>query len=71
MGSLDDGRSDVDIGLEGDDQWWYNLRTQRVERGPGAPNAERMGPYTTEQEAALAMERARARTEAWDAADDD
>jgi len=61
----------VDIGLEGNDQWWYNLRTQQVERGPGAPNAERMGPYASEAEAADAMERARERSEAWDAADDD
>jgi hypothetical protein len=71
MGSLDDGRNDVDIGLEGDDQWWFNLRTQQVERGSGAPNAERMGPYATEREAAEALERARERSEAWEAEDND
>jgi hypothetical protein len=60
----------VDLGLDGKDLWWYNLRTQTVEQGPGAPNAERMGPYATQAEAETAMERARARTEAWDAEDD-
>ncbi len=67
MWSLDDRRSDVDIGLEGDDQWWFNLRTQQVERGPGAPNAERMGPYPSEREAADALDLARLRNEAWEA----
>ncbi|MDP4690824.1 MAG: hypothetical protein NWR17_08975 [Candidatus Nanopelagicales bacterium] len=60
----------MDLGLAGDDQWWYNLRTQTVERGSGDPNSERMGPYATESEAETAMERARARTEAWDANED-
>jgi len=61
----------VDLGLEGDNLWWYNLRTQRVEQGPGDPNSERMGPYATEAEAATAMERARERSQAWDAQDED
>lgn len=61
----------MDIGLEGDDQWWFNLRTLQVEQGPGAPNAERMGPYASRQEADEALERARARTEAWDSEDEE
>lgn len=61
----------MDIGLEGDDQWWFNLRTQKVERGPGAPNAERLGPFASEQEAAEALDRARSRSEAWDAEEND
>jgi hypothetical protein len=61
----------VDIGLDGDDQWWFNLSTHQVEHGPGAPNAERMGPYPSEHEAAEALERARSRTEAWDAEDEE
>jgi hypothetical protein len=61
---------DVDLGLEGEDLWWYNLRTQKVEQGPGDPNSERMGPYATRAEAESALERAHARTEAWDAEDD-
>jgi hypothetical protein len=60
----------VDLGLDGEDLWWYNLRTQKVEQGQGDPNAERMGPYLTRAEAESALERAHARTEAWDAEDD-
>jgi hypothetical protein len=61
----------VDIGLEDAGEWWYNVQTQQVEHGLGAPNAERMGPYATEQEAAHAMELVRERNEAWDAEDED
>jgi hypothetical protein len=60
----------MDLGLEGEDLWWYNLRTQKVEQGPGDPNSERMGPYATRAEAESALDRARERTEAWDAQDD-
>jgi hypothetical protein len=60
----------MDLGLEGEDLWWYNLRTQKVEQGPGDPNSVRMGPYATRAEAESALDRARERTEAWDAQDD-
>jgi hypothetical protein len=60
----------VDLGTEGSAQWWFNLRTLTVEQGPGDPNSERMGPYATREEAQSAMERAHARSEAWDAEDD-
>ena len=60
----------MDLGLEGADQWWFNLRTQQVEQGPGDPNAERMGPYASQAEAQSALERARARSESWDSEDD-
>lgn len=57
----------MDLGVEGNDQWWFNLRTLTVEQGPGQANAERMGPYSTKAEAETALERARERSEAWDA----
>lgn len=60
----------MSMGLEGQNLWWFNLRTQSVEQGPGDPNSERMGPYATRAEAEGALERAKARNEAWDAADD-
>lgn len=60
----------MDLGLEGDAHWWFNLRTQTVEQGPGDPNSERMGPYATELEAKTALDRARERTEAWDRDED-
>ena len=59
----------MDLGIDDNDQWWFNLRTQEVEQGPGAPNAERMGPYGTRDEAETALSRARERSEAWDAAE--
>ncbi len=50
--------------------YWYNMRTGRVEsddeRGPGQ---DVMGPYPSREEAARALEIARARTEKWDAED--
>ena len=51
--------------------WWFNLRTQKVEQGLGDPNAERLGPYGTEAEAAGVLERMRVRNEAFDKEDDD
>jgi hypothetical protein len=55
---------------EPDDAWWFNLRTQQVERGEGDPNSERLGPYATHDEAAGAVARMHQRTEAFDADDD-
>ena len=53
-----------------DDKWWFNLRTQRVEQGPGSGNADRLGPYDSHDEAAGALQRMRARTETADREDD-
>ena len=65
-----DEEATVDLGIEGNAQWWFNLRTLTVEQGPGDPNSERMGPYATRAEAESALERAHARNETWDAEDD-
>ena len=54
-----------------DGQWWFNLRTQEVEQGQGDPNAERLGPYATRDEAQGALGRMRDRNAAFDAEDDD
>jgi len=51
--------------------WYYCLEHQRVEPVDGCPNAERMGPYATEADAAHAMETAHARSDAYDAGDED
>lgn len=56
----------VDVG-----QWWYNLRTQKVEPDEGGPNAERLGPFDTEEEAAQALETAAKRNEEWDAGENE
>lgn len=54
-----------------DGEWWYCLRHNRVEHGPGCPNKERMGPYPDEATAASALAIAARRNEAWDEADEE
>ncbi len=48
--------------------WYYCLVHQRVEPEDGCANAERLGPYATEAEAQHALETAKARNDAFDAA---
>lgn len=52
------------------EQWYWCFRHTAVERGPGCPNTDRMGPYASEEEARNWRERVLARNEAWDAEDD-
>ncbi len=49
--------------------WWFCLRHMRVESEDGCANAERLGPYDTEAEAADALNRAKERTAQEDARD--
>jgi hypothetical protein len=49
--------------------WYWCLDHERVEPEQGCPNYRRMGPYETPAEAEGALERARIRTEKWDAED--
>ena len=56
---------------ESDSSYWWSLVHARVEQGPGSPNAERLGPYATYEEAATAIDRARRRTEELDARERD
>jgi len=51
--------------------WYYCLVHQAVEPELGCANAERMGPYPTEQEAADSMETAHRRNEDYDSQEDD
>ena len=52
--------------MDEDKKWWWSLRRGKAEYGPGEPNAERLGPYATQEEAEGALERARRRNEEWD-----
>lgn len=54
----------------GRDGWWWCLTHAAVEHGPGCPDKERLGPYPTQEQAAGALGRTRARTEAEDARDE-
>ncbi len=50
--------------------WYYCLVHQKVEPENGCANAERLGPFATEAEAADALELARDRNATFDADDD-
>lgn len=52
-------------------EYFYNTRTRQVEEGRGSDWSQLMGPYATREEAEHALERARARNDAWDAQDED
>lgn len=51
-------------------QYYFNLSTGQVEALEGkSPAKDVLGPYATREEAQQALEKARARTEAWDEED--
>jgi len=50
--------------------WYYCLVHQKVEPEEGCPNAERLGPFATEEQAAGALDLARERNEAFDDGDE-
>jgi hypothetical protein len=50
-------------------QFWYNMRTGRVEQGPQSQSIDRVGPFATEVEASHALEKLRANSAKW--AEDD
>ena len=49
-----------------DPEYWYCLKHKTVEPREGCKNADRLGPYATEAEAARALENVEERNEAWD-----
>lgn len=49
----------------GDEKYWYNLATGRVEFGMISASADRVGPFDTEAEAARAPEKLQERSRAW------
>lgn len=46
--------------------YWFCLTHMAVEPDAGCAHAERLGPYPDHAQAAAALERAHARSEAWD-----
>lgn len=46
--------------------WWYNTRTNGVERGPQSLGIDRIGPFATEEEAKNALQTLRDRSAAWE-----
>ena len=58
---------------DGDEKYWYNLESGKVEFGMISPSVDRVGPFDTEAEAARAPEKLEERSRAWaeeEAADD-
>ncbi|WP_084962639.1 hypothetical protein [Thermoactinospora rubra] len=53
------------------EQWWFCLKHMRVEPDKGCPNKDRMGPYSSAEEAAGALQRSAERNRAWEEADRD
>ncbi|WOP17574.1 hypothetical protein [Raineyella sp. LH-20] len=51
---------------EVEDTWWYCMKHHAVERYEGCRSADRLGPYSTRDEAVHALERVQERNEAWD-----
>ncbi|MEV6285103.1 hypothetical protein [Kribbella sp. NPDC051770] len=47
-------------------EWYYNTTTGEVEPYQGAKSADRLGPYSSREEAARALEIAKEKSEAWD-----
>ena len=47
------------------DEFWYNLRTKSVERGKQSAAIYRVGPFSTEDEAANAITLLKQRADAW------
>ena len=48
------------------EQWWYCLRHEAVEPREGCKNADRLGPFETQSEAARALDKVAERNEAWE-----
>lgn len=52
-------------------EFYFNTRTHEVEEGRRSDWSQVMGPYPTREDAQRALEKARARNEAWDAQDEE
>jgi len=66
-GMVNESRSGEDGPMsDGEDRWWFCLNHRTVEHGDACANSERLGPYTSRDEAEVALSRAAERTEHWD-----
>lgn len=55
----------ADWGVEPAEKFWFNTKTGAVEYGKLTAAAYRLGPFESEAEAALALEKLAARAAAW------
>ena len=47
-------------------EFWYCLKHGQVEGAEGCKNADRLGPYPTQADAARALEKVKERNQQWD-----
>ncbi len=47
-------------------EFWYCLKHGQVEGTEGCKNADRLGPYPTQADAARALEKVKERNQQWD-----
>lgn len=57
--------------IPGEGQYWYNVSTGNIEKGPQSDWSKLLGPYDTAAEAQEAMAKVQARNAAWDEQDED
>lgn len=55
------------IDMEEEKQFWFNTKSLKVEEGFKSAALYRIGPFTTHEEAARALETVRERTKKWEA----
>lgn len=51
--------------------YWYNVRTHEIEKGPQSGWKELIGPYASQEEAEHALEKVRMNNEKADAAEEE
>jgi hypothetical protein len=61
---------DQTAGGSDQDQYWWCIKHNVVEQGPGCQGQDRLGPFASYAEASGALELARERTRKWDADED-
>jgi len=52
-------------------EYWYNVNTHEIEEDAMSDWSQLIGPYKTREEAEHALEKVKARNEAWDKGEDD
>lgn len=52
-------------------EYWFNVVTHEVEKGPQSDWTKLLGPYKTPEEAELALLKVQQRNEAWDKEDEE
>lgn len=55
----------VESGDPNDRTYWFNVNTGDIEHGRVSPGPDRLGPFTTREDAERAPEIVRARAELW------